>query len=342
MNSYAKGRAQVEELRGELQVLELPPDRLQYFADYLNAIDCFCRWQDHEGLDFGDLNESLLGVPRTPPSLAALEASLEQRLIEAGFRGDLSDMVRAFRDSRSVPPDKVVETLLGYMAEARDWVHSHMFPLPDDFQFDVKGETGVAYDAYCGYLDRIIAVNLDIQFTEEELKHLACHEAYPGHSTHIFRRETLVSDGVMTEDALLVVTDTPTNTLFEGIGEIGLTLLRWERTECEQINRQLIQLLHGVSASAGHLFATGRRDDGMALLNRYWDRAWAESRRELLDLPLRRPFIFTYFYGGQIVEYAHKLTADENAFVSCLYDRMHSPTSLLLACGGQSPMSYAT
>jgi hypothetical protein len=250
-------------------------------------------------------------------------------------------MVRAFRESRSVPQDKVVDTLLGYMADARDWVHRRMFALPDDFQFEVEGEKGVAYDAYCAYLDRFIAINLDIQFTEEELKHLACHEAYPGHSTHILRREMLVREREMTEDGLLVVTDTPTNTLFEGVGELGLTLVGWDRTEPEQINRQLIQLLHGVSAWAGYLFAASRREEGLDLLNRYWDDAWAESRRQLLDLPLRSPFIFTYFYGGQMVESAHTLIADEDAFVTCLYDRMHSPASLLLAAGARSAASSA-
>jgi hypothetical protein len=335
IDTYRQGRDAVKDLWTQLTALDLPPDRLQYFTDYLTAIDVFCRWQNHDRLDFGDLTESLLGVPRTPPDLAALQASLEQRLLEAGFRGELPDMVNAFRDSRTVPAGQVVDRLLRYMSEARDWVHDRLFPLPDDFQFDAKGETGVAYDAYCGFVDRYIAVNLDIQFTEEELKHLACHEAYPGHSTHILRREMLVRQGAMTEDGLLVVTDTPTNTLFEGVGEIGLKLLGWDRTEAEQINLLLIQLLHGVSAWAGYLFALGQRDDGMELLNRYWDPAWAGSRRELLDLPLRRPFIFTYFYGGQIVESAHKMTPDENTFLTCLYDRMHSPMSLLLACAAR-------
>jgi hypothetical protein len=330
VGDYGRGYEKAAELHAELDTLHIRPDRRRYFEDYLATVQAFCEWREGSVSAYGDLVSRLLHVSGNPPDLAQMEASLEVSLRRAGFSGSLPAMVAAHRESRAVEPAKVAETLLRYMEHARGWVSRNLFPLPDDFRFHVKCETGVGYDAYCDYTGRAIAVNLDIQFTHEELKHLACHEAYPGHSTHILRRQMLVRERLMTEDGLLVVTDTPTNTIFEGVGEIGLTLVGWDESRDERINRLLLRLLHGISAWAGFLFAQERRDEGRVLLRRYWDDAWADSREALLDLPLRRPFIFAYYYGGLAVEQAHRQIAEPETLYSWLFDRMHSPASLLM------------
>jgi hypothetical protein len=224
----------------------------------------------------------------------------------------------------------VVDTLAQYLAEARRWVERELFPLPDDFQFRVVGETGVPYNAYCGYVEREIRINLDLPFTREDLKHLACHEAYPGHSTQIMRHEQLVAKEQMTEDGLLVVTDTPTTTLFEGIGEVGLTLLAWDRSAEEQINRRIVRLRHAVAAWAAYLFATGKRDQGMDLLLHYGDARAARVWKELIDLPIRCPFVYAYFYGDQTVQRALLAAQDRRAFLHHLYGLNHSPASLVM------------
>ena len=330
LDSYAHARSMVAELRSQLQALDVSPGRRRYFSDYLQAIDTFCLWQDKQGLPYEELVHNLLGFPWTPPDLPPLLEALDARLRAAGFSGETASMIAAFRESRAVPRNEVVQTLARYLGDARAWVEREMFPLPHDFQFHVEGESGLPYDAYCEYAGRFVRINLDIQYTHEDLKHLACHEAYPGHSTHILRRELLVQRGAMTEDGLLVVTDTPTSILFEGIGEIGLTLVGWDHTEPEQINRLIVRLQAAVGAWAGYLFAQGRREEGIDLLRRYGDAVWAESRQALLDLPLRRPFICAYFYGDQVVHAARERVKDHRAFLTHLYDVMHSPASLAM------------
>jgi hypothetical protein len=331
VNSYADARAAVTSLCDELDRLDLRPGRKQYFGDYLNAIDTFCRWQDERSVAYAALVHSLLGVPGEPPSLEPLVRAVDEALRSAGYQGDTPAMIAAFHESRLVPRGAVVGTLEHYLAEARAWVERQLFPLPSDFQFRVVGETGVPYNAYCGYVEREVRINLDLPFTHEDLKHLACHEGYPGHSTQIIRHEHLVARDEMTEDGLLVVTDTPTTTLFEGIGELGLTLLAWDRSAPERINRRIITLLSAVDAWAGYLFASGKRDEGMELLLRYADACSAEARKELLDLPLRCPFIYAYFYGDQIVHRALAAARDQRAFLHHLYDLNHSPASLVMA-----------
>jgi hypothetical protein len=227
LSSYAEARSIVAEMQRELDASRLSAGRRQYFGDYLHAIDAFCRWQDKHDLSYDELVHDLLGMPGPPPDLDPLLQDLDQRLHAVGLSGDTASMINTFHEHRAVPRDQAISTLTTYLAEARQWVNRELFPLPDDFQFHVEGEGGLPYNAYCEYVGRFIRINLDIQFTHEDLKYLACHEAFPGHSTHILRREMLVKEGQMTEDGLLVVTDTPTTPLFEGIGEIGLTLVGW-------------------------------------------------------------------------------------------------------------------
>jgi hypothetical protein len=329
LTSYAEAREVTMEMRRELDSLCLSPGRRQYFQDYLHAIDAFCRWQEGQSASYEELSHSLLGIAVRRPDLDPLLGDLDARLRAAGFDGGTAAMIAAFRDRRAVPRDQMVSTLTRYMAEARQWVYREFFPLPDDFQFRVEGEGNLSYNAYCEYVGRFVRINLDLQFTHEDLKYLACHEAYPGHSTHILRRELLVKEGKMTEDGLLVVTDTPTSPLFEGIGEIGLTLVGWDQTEAEQINRAIVRLDAAVGVWAGHLFAMGRRDQGMELLRRYRDDAWAESRGGLIDLPIRGPFICAY-YGDLIVQAAYDRMGAGKAFLTHLYDIMHSPASLAI------------
>jgi hypothetical protein len=330
VGSYAEARAMVARLHASLEELNMRPGRKQYFGDYLHAIDAFCQWQDERNASYPALVHALLGVPGEPPPLEPLVQAVDEALRGAGYEGDTTAMIAAFRESRLVPSDAVADTLAQYLAEARAWVERELFPLPGDFQFRVVAEQGVPYNAYCGYVDREIRINLDLPFTREDLKHLACHEAYPGHSTQIMRHEQLVALEQMTEDGLLVVTDTPTTTLFEGIGELGLTLLGWDRSVPEQINRRIGVLRSAVAARAGYLSATGQPGEAMELLLRYGDARTARVWTELMDLPIRRPFVYAYFYGDQTVQGALLAAQDRKAFLHHLYDLNHSPASLIM------------
>jgi hypothetical protein len=330
VSSYAEARAAIAEQRAALARLDLAPGRKQYFGDYLAAIDTFCRWQDARDVPYPELVHSLLGCPGEPPPLEPLMQSIDEALHSAGYKGDTFAMIEAFREQQFVPDDAVVDTLAQYLAEAREWVVRELFPLPDDFQFGVVGVSGVPYNAYCGYVEREIWINIDLPFTREDLKHLACHEAYPGHSTQIARHEELVARDEMTEDGLLIVTDTPTTTLFEGIGEVGLTLLGWDRTPEEQINRRLGALRSAVGAWGAYLIGTGKANEAMDLMVRYGGERSAHVWKGLTSLPIRLPFVFAYYYGDQTVHAALHAAPDRRAFLHHLYDLNHSPASLVM------------
>ncbi len=328
VSSYEEAGEARGELAARLSGLDLAPDRRRYFADYLAGIEVFLRWRGGETIPYPELVTGLLGVQGEPPELDPLLAQLRALLEEAGYTGSVPRMLRAFEADRIVPASDLGEVLEGYLAEAREFVQHHLFPLPEDFAFGVEVVPSAAYNAYCDYVGRVVRINGEVPHTREGLKHLACHEAYPGHSTHIFRREQLVAAGEMTEDGLLVVTDTPTSPLFEGIGELGLRLVGWDRSIEERTAIAIMRLRSALGAWAGTLTASGRREEATELLLRYGDEAWMRSRLRFLDMPLRRPFIFAYHYGDLLVDAARSAASDGKAFLSGLYDRMHSPASL--------------
>lgn len=331
ISTYQEAAAQTKDLQSQLTHIDLAPDRRQYFSDYLTSICTFLNWRQAEADDgYASLVVGLLGVPGDPPPRAPLLAEVRDLLEQAGYRGDLSDMLREFEAERTVAPDQVGAMLERCLAEARQITAERLFPLPEDFQFSVEVVSGAPYNAYCDYVGRVVRINGDVPHTIEGLKHLACHEAYPGHSTHIWRREQLVRQGEMTEDGMLVVTDTPTSPIFEGIGEFGLTLVGWDSSIEERIAIATMRLRSGVGAWAGSLTAEGDREGARALLERYGGSAWAEARMRFLKLPLRRPFIYAYHLGDLLVHRVHEQWRDQRAFLAGLYDRMHSPASLEL------------
>jgi hypothetical protein len=85
----------------------------------------------------------------------------------------------------------------------------------------------VPYTGYCDYASNTMRLNADQPFTAERLKLLVLHEAYPGHDYHLSRREHEVRSGQQPLNSLLVITNTPSSPLFEGIGDNGALFLHW-------------------------------------------------------------------------------------------------------------------
>jgi len=337
LRDYAQARIELDRLEAALPGVGLAPDRRQYFQDYLVSVRRFLAWQEEPTQPFPTLVAELLGVSPGPPPLEPLLQDLAAKLRGAGYAGKLLDALRQFEQDRTVPATELGSTLEHYLDDARSFVSEHLFPLPEDFQFSVEVVSDVPYSAFCDYVGRVVQLNGDHAYTHEGLKHLACHEAYPGHSTHILRRELQVAAGEMTEDGLLVVTDTPTSPLFEGIGDFGLTMLGWHASEPERIAHAAMRLRSATALWAADLMARGRRAEAKALLERYGDATWAQSRLRFLDLPLRRPFIFAYYCGDQLVHElygAHR--GDHRILLAELYDRMQSPASLRLTAAERS------
>src|SRR4029077_11874976 len=95
---------------------------------------------------------------------------------------------------------------------------------------------------YCDYLGRELRLNLDYGYTLPALKHLACHEGFPGHYVHLAIREHRTRDGLMPLDGALVVTSSASSPLFEGIAENGIFSLDWIEGPADELGMTLNRL----------------------------------------------------------------------------------------------------
>lgn len=308
-----------------------------WLAEQALAVRVLVRWFAGEDVPYERLVAGALRVdPRAPTSedFAALRAQRDRALAAAGY-GTGSSGFAAYLERDGVPAGEVVGVMVELTAEARARTLARLpaLRLPPD-TIGVKAVPGTPFTAYCDYPGRTVWVNTDVPQTRSGLKQLVAHEAYPGHDAHIGHRDALVREGRMPPDAALVVTNSASSVLFEGIAERGLDLLSWREAPEDRIawwhNR--LQTLGAVEAA--HALNTGCSSP--AEVGRFLretcdaDEAWIEGRLRFVTHRLRAPFVYSYWWGGTVVgEWWSRVPAARlDEAVSHLYDRMHSPTTL--------------
>lgn len=176
----------------KIDAAELPElDRRTYYDDLCHSTLCFIAWRS-DGISF---QEQLAGFlhcraqPATESELQTIKNQMYELLGRLGHRGDLADRCSAWEKSCSVPAEEVAAVLAKLMDEA--WQRSNDDLLPGGIPaarsdaMQIKTVRGVPFNARCGYLERIIELNVDPVLTLPSLKHLAVHEACPVRSTKI-------------------------------------------------------------------------------------------------------------------------------------------------------------
>jgi len=315
--------------------------RRAYYEDLASSILAIISWHQQdtahpEGEAFETLGRKMLGLERlafTEKEWERATASLLRGLEEAGHGAkSLAEALRLWESSTQVPEDDVIPVTNELLEVSRQWVEKEMFPLSPKRQMRAVGVHDVAYSAYCDFVGGEVHINLDQPYTLGELRHLVAHEAYPGHATHLAVREMAAVSGEVPTDVLLVVTDTPTSTIFEGIGDNAMSFC-WNaepddflvmdafRMRILSVCRAAIRLAAGEDPiEVSHILAE----------ESHGDPTWVEQRMRFLSLPLRRPFIFAYAWGERIVAdvYRNVGLQDRQRFFDALYKQHHSPRSL--------------
>lgn len=304
-----------------------------WLAEQALAVHNLLSWRSGANMSYEEIVAGTLRIDPTPPSAAAIEAARAARdraVAAAGY-----DSFAAYRATNLIPANEIevhVKRLIGELRrrteERLPWIR-----LPAD-TIGTKVVTGVAFSAYCDYPGRVVWLNADIPLTLAELKQIVAHEAYPGHDAHMGHRDAIVRSGEALADTALVITNTASSVLFEGIAERGLDLLGW-RTEPDDA----IAWLHGrlqwlASIEVAHGINTGRLTTAEAaeFLRTMTDGedGWIEAKLRFVTHELRAPFVYGYLWGGHVVgrwlKRVPALRLEEA--VRHLYDKMHSPTTL--------------
>jgi hypothetical protein len=315
--------------------------RRAYYEDLASSILAIVSWRQQgtahpAGVAFEMLGCQMLGVERlafTEKEWEAAATSLLRRLRDAGHGAkNLAESLRAWEKSTQVPEDDVISATNELLNESRNWVERKMFPLSPKRQMCAIGVRDVAYSAYCDFVGGEVHINLDQPYTLGELRHLVAHEAYPGHATHLAVREMAAASGQSPADVLLVVTDTPTSTIFEGIGDNGMSFC-WTAQPDDLLVMDAFRMRILSVCRAAIRLAAGEDPDIVSRVlaeESHGDPAWVEQRMRFLSLPLRRPFIFAYAWGERIVAdvYRNVDPQERPRFFDALYKHHHSPRSL--------------
>lgn len=343
---WAQADARLSEVEQQL-VLVSDPLRRAYLAEMVDSIRAqIAVFQDSGALTYQERVRRCLRVPPEPVPKTVLDdyrTAIAHALDEIGYdsRNIEESLPRWELDAR-INDDLVLTTIEKLLHEARERTEASMFQIPEG-TLEPVGVHGVPFAAYCDYPGRRLILNLDYGYTLPALKHLACHEGFPGHFVHLAVREALTISGEMPLDGALVVTSSASSPLFEGIAENGIQFLNWIEGPTDRLAIALNRLRSAARINAAyriHAEHASHAEVVRYLMETcFQSEVWAQSRLAFLTHPLRAPFIFAYWYGDQAVDHVWQRVnpAQRATFWQYLYTNMHTPSTLDLFWPVESP-----
>ncbi len=292
-----------------------------------------------EPLTFPEKLTELVGVPAEPvpdETIAAIHARLDTLMTARGFtHGSLAERVAAWPNGRYLDADAIPAVFEELMAAAKARTDARVWPT-GDYTMRLKALRNVPYAGRCSFADGTMEINLDVRVTRSALKHLVCHEVFPGHSTQLLSTRAVAERGERPLDALLCTANSVTGAVQEGIGDQGIDLIDWveDEDDAAQIEVRRLQTATGTNA-AWHLHMSGwTKETSIAYLREtgFGQESWATVRTGMAQHPFRAPFLASYWFGNETVKSLREAgTTDRAALVGALFRDVHSIDSLQLA-----------
>ena len=328
-----------ERLRDLKTRLEVRPEgtRRSFLSSMLVSLEAAAALFQGAHISYGDKLTKLVSVPNHPvdPSiLDELRAKLDERLSQSGFKqGVLAERVHRWEAERALPADELPGAFRELMAEAKRRTDTMIFDT-GDYDMVLEPVRDVPYTARCNFSEAKMDLNLDQSFPRAALKHLVCHEVYPGHATQLLYTRECAEMGSSPTDVLLCTTNGATGAVQEGIGDQGVFLIDWVEDEDDLVHNALRRLRSASQASAAwHLMESDWDEERMRAYLRdeaFGQPAWVEGRLRFAKHPFRGPFIASYWFGDEAVREVRERAgeAQRDAFVRFLYEHMNTPESL--------------
>ncbi len=266
--------------------------------------------------------------------IGACRDRIDRLLTRMGFcRGSLADRVRNWEEQRAITDDKLDAVLTELMAEAKRRTDEMIFDT-GDFSMEIRPVRDVPYPAWCGFADRRVDLNVDLLLSRAALKHLICHNIFPGHATHALYTHSEVTAGRSTFDALLISANAVTGCVQEGIGDQGIYLIDWIEDEDDELAAELRGLRSACQTSATWAYmAEGQSAEQTVAYLRdtaLGQDAWVRGRLRSAAHPFKGPFAASFWAGNEAVRRVRERVPDAGRpdFIRYLYGRAHSPQSL--------------
>ena len=336
--SYPEAQARLSELAARAFALR-EPDRRLYYTQACTSLWSFCEWRQGKLPGIADQIGLFLHADPAPASQARLDG-YNQRLYgllgEAGYSGDLKARIGAWEQRHLVPPDEVQGTMDEMMAEARERT-GNILELPENDFYHCETVPSAPFNASSDYDNRRVVVNTAPILTTQKLKHLVCHEVYPGHFMQFTLRRVAWERGIGGLDGTLSVCNHSSSCTFEGIADCGAGFLDWDETLDDAINALISTIQSALATAASHALHTLKWEKGRveAFLR---DNApgggegWVANRMGFISDPARAALIWSYWRGDEGVFPVWDRVPREGraAFFEYIYNRLHTIQSLRL------------
>lgn len=337
LRSYDEAVQALHDLNARLPQEAESALRQSYLGEMIDSLQALLITFQEKQISFADRVRRQLGVDTQMVSQSILDGyavTIRERLDELGYRGSsLTEDVRRWEQDNRVVPGAVLDVLSGYGEEARRRTSALMYEMGQEWLEPVAVEN-VPFSAYCDYPGRQLLLNLDFPYTPYALKHLACHEAFPGHLVHLALRQRYVMEGSMPLDGAQVVTSSASSALFEGIADNGLFFLDWVDTPADELAVALQRLRSALRCNAAWMMhAQNMRLEDIAPIIAeagFQSLETVKGRLSFLNHNLRAPFVYAYWCGEVAVHDVWKTVEHERRaeFWHYLYANMHTPTTL--------------
>ncbi len=286
-------------------------------------------------IGFEEKVRNLVGVPAKTVSEAeidAIHARIDRLLARRGFTsGTLAERVDAWQVGRYLEPDDIPAVFDGLMATAKERTDAMIWPT-GDYTMRLNGVRNVPYAGRCSFDRGEMDINLDVLVTRSSLKHLVCHEVFPGHSTQLLSTFAVAKSGEAPLDALLCTANAVTGAVQEGIGDQGIDLIDWveDEDDAAQIELRRLQTATGTNA-AWHLHCSGwTREASIAYLREtgFGQESWATVRTAMALHPFRGIFLASYWFGNETVKALREASVERERLVNALFREVNSIASL--------------
>jgi hypothetical protein len=328
---------QIEEIESALD--SLAPSRAAYLRDFLKAFSLMAREGQGDEIPYAERVATYLQVPgeRVPSTvIQSLETELRSLMVEAGYPDDLSVAIPQWRESQTIRGEALVKQARSFLQQAHERTQERVLPLPAEHQVALTFPRNYPYRGYSDYsrdYQGRVFLNGDIGWEIPGLKHVVCHEAFPGHQTFSATREQLFRSGALPVEGTVYFGNTPMTPIVEGIAEVGQEILGMVET----IDDRIYDLYNRFSSAISTNLAFDCNADGMdqetavtQLMNSiHVSRVFAEKRYHFWTNALWCTSFPHYWYGREFMrENYFKMENDLPAFFRMVYTEPHTVRTL--------------
>lgn len=329
-------RADLDTLATAASALHEGPRRM-FLQGMIRSVSTATKMLAGASPSFEEKVTQLVGAPAGREDAALIEdarARLDAVLKRSGFvNGSLGERIAAWEEARAIPAEQIETVFRELMSQAKAKTEEMIFDT-GDYDMVLNPVRGMFYTARCSFNEGKMDLNFDLSFTRAALKHLVCHEVYPGHSTQLLSTKAAVDAGEAPVDALLITTDAITGCVQEGIGDQGVHLIDFVEDDDDEIHIELRRVRSAAQTSAAWMLMVEGvpREDVANYLRTtaMGQEAWVQGRLRMAAHPFRGPFISSYWAGNEVVRKVRERVteADRPAFIKALYSYANSPESL--------------